>query len=172
MGKVDSIAIGYTWEGDFLSIWKKNASAKGGGYTVIENTILTGFYANPGKRHCVGFELLDAAQMLLPYLRSEVSHGTLCNGELLASYQVDTDTLVLLSAAEDITDDQIIADGLFAHCNERGIAVGFTLERAAELLLPHLETWRPWTDEELAQIQKQMADREAAPSTGRDAVTG
>ena len=162
MGKVESIDIGYTWEGDFLSIWKKDASARGGGYTITWDTILTGFYANPGKKHCIGFELLDAAQMLLPYLRREVSQGTVCNGELLASYEVDTDTLALLSTAEDFTDDQIITGGLVAHCNERGLAVGFTLKRAAELLLPHLQTWRPWTEEEMAQIQKVIAEHDAA----------
>ena len=162
MGKVDPIDIGYTWEGDFLSLWKKGASAKGGGYTITWDTILTGFYANPGKKHCVGFELLDAAQMLMPYLRREVFQGTLCNGELVASYQVDTDTLALLSNTEDITDDQVVANGLVAHCNERGLAVGFTLQRAAELLLPYLETWRPWTEEEMAQIQRVMSEHDAA----------
>ena len=162
MGKVESINIGYTREGDFLSIWKENASASGGGYTVTWDTILTGFYANPGKKHCVGFELLDAAQLLLPYLRREVSQGTLCNGELVASYKVDTDSLALLSTTEEITDDQVVAGGLVAHCNERGLAVGFTLERAAELLLPHLETWHPRTEDEMAEIQKRMAEHEAS----------
>lgn len=162
MGKVEAIDIRYTWEGDFLSIWKRNAPVKGGGFTVTWDTILTGFYANPGKKHCVGFELFDAAQLLLPYLRREVSQGTLCNGELVASYQADTDTLALLSTTEDIIDDEMVADGLVAHCNEGGLAVGFTLERAAELLLPHLETWRPWTDEEMAEIQKRMAEHDAA----------
>ena len=162
MGKVDCIDIGYTWEGDFLSIWKKNASAMGGGHTVTRDTILTGFYANPDKSHCIGFELFDAAQMLLPYLRHEVSRGTLCEGELAASYQLDTDTLGLFSTAEGITDEQVVTEGLIAHRNDRGLAIGFTLERAAELLLPHLETWRPWTEEEMAEIGRRTAEHEAA----------
>ena len=100
--------------------------------------------------------------MLLPYLHQTVAEGTVHRGELSVSYQENADTLVLVSNSEEIATDQQITDGLIAHCNERGIAVGFTLERAAELLLPHLETWRPWTDEEMAQIQKQMADHDAA----------
>ena len=77
MGKVRNIEIDYVKEGGFLSIWKKDAYAKGGGHTITSNTVLTGFYAEPRKRHCLGFELFDAAQMLLPYLRREVTKGLL-----------------------------------------------------------------------------------------------
>ena len=70
--------------------------------------------------------------------------------------------MALVSSCQFITADLEVAEGLVAHCDERGTAIGFTLEGAAELLLPHLETWRLRTDEEMAEIRKRMAEHEAA----------
>ena len=167
-----NLEIEYVWEGDLLCLWN-DVHEPVRGFDITSQTILTAFHSRDGNRECRGFDLYDAAKMLLSFLKNEGEFkGALCQDELSASYSCETDTLMLVSNRHTAVRDFRIADGLTAHCTERGWAVGFTLERAAELLLPHLETWRPWTDEELAQIQKQMADREAAPSTGRDAVTG
>lgn len=154
-----SLKISYTWEGDYLSLWN-DLRGPVKARDVVSGTILTSFHSMSGE--CRGLDLFDAAQILLPYLNLEVSEGTLYHGELSASYRRETDTLLLVSSKETVATDQEVADGLVAHCNEKGWAVGFTLERAAELLLPHLETWRPWTEDETAQIRKQMANREAA----------
>ena len=101
--------------------------------------------------------------MLLLFLKNEGEFkGELCQDELSASYSCETDTLTLVSNRHTPVRNYDIAKGLTAHCTEHGWAVGFTLERAAELLLPHLETWRPWTDEEMAVIKKRMVEQEAA----------
>lgn len=143
-----------------LALWN-GLPARGGGGDITKYTILTAFYAEHGSRECVGFDLFDAAKMLMPFLAQDIARGSLCNGELSASYERESDMLALTKSGCSIAFDQVVADGLTAHKLEDGRAVGFTLERAAELLLPHLETWRPWTDEEMAQIQKQMAEHDA-----------
>ena len=158
---VGKLEIEYVLEGDLLCLWGDvHEPVKGGDVTTL--TILTAFHSRKGDGECRGFDLFDAAQMLLPVLKGGELGGELHQGELSASYSCETDTLMLVSNRHTPVRDYSIADGLTAHCTERGWAVGFTLERAAELLLPHLETWRPLTDEELAQIRKQAAEREAA----------
>jgi uncharacterized protein YuzE len=137
MGDIRPLKADYVKEGDFFSMWN-GIPANGGGRNITTNTILTGFYAERDAHGCVGFDLFDAAKMLSPYLNGEVSKGTLYHGELLASYSRESDTLVLVSSQESVTHDEHIAEGLVAHCNESGWAVGFTLENAGELLSPHL----------------------------------
>ena len=129
--------LAYSDEGDVLAIGN-GSWAKGGGFSVTKDGFFTGFYAERGLKGCVGFELIDAVTMMKPYLEGKVSEGTVCNGELAASYSEDTDTLVLISARESVTDDEDVAEGLVAHCNRQGRAVGFTLENAAKLLSPYL----------------------------------
>ena len=165
------LKIDFVPEGDMLALWN-GLPARGGGGDITKYTILTAFYAERGSRECVGFDLFDAAKMLKPFLTQDIAKGSLCDGELSASYEKVGDTLTLTKSGCSIAFDQEIAAGLIAHKQEDGRAVGFTLECAAELLLPHLETWRPWTDEELAQIQKRMAEYEAARGAGGEAVIG
>ena len=114
-------------KGDLLAIGN-GAQAKGGGYSVTRNSFFTGFYAERDKRQCVGFDLLDAALMLTLYLNGGASRGVVCDGELSVSYCDETDTLILVSNREPVTHNQDVADGLIAHCNELGWAVGFTLK--------------------------------------------
>ena len=160
--KMGKLEIEYVREGDLLCLWNDlHVPVTGGDITT--KTILAAFHSRDGDRECRGFDLYDAAKMLLSFLKNEGEFkGELCQDELAASYSCETDTLILVSNRHTPVRDCLVADGLTAHCTERGWAVGFTLERAAELLLPHLETWRPWTDEEMAQIQKVMADNDAA----------
>lgn len=144
-----------------LCLWNDlHGPVKGGDIT--SGTILTSFHSREGDRNCRGFDLYDAAKMLLPFLKGEESEGNLYQAELSVSYSCEADTLKLISNRHTPVSTCPVADGLTGHCTERGWAVGFTLERAAELLLTHLETWRPWTDDEMAKIQKQMGEREAA----------
>ena len=155
------LKIEYVWEGDLLCLWNDlQGPVKGGDVTT--GTILTSFHSRDGGGECRGFDLFDAAKMLLPLLKGEEFKRELYQGELSGSYSCETDTLMLLSNRHTPLRSYSVASGLTAHCTERGWAVGFTLERAAELLLPHLETWRPWTDEEMEEIQKRMAEQDAA----------
>ena len=162
-----NLEIEYVWEGDLLCLWN-DLRGPTAGFDITTQTILTAFHSREGKRECRGFDFYDAAKMLLPFLREEtyphpeLIEGELCQGELSASYSRESDTLKIVSNRHTPVVSHFIADGLSAHCTERGRAVGFTLERAAECLLPHLETWRPWTADEMAQIQKQMAEHDAA----------
>jgi hypothetical protein len=150
-----NLKIDYVWEGDLLCLWNDLQGATSG-FDVATNTILTAFHTRDGNLRCRGFDLYDAAKMLLEVLKEAESQRELCEGELRGLYTRETDILTLCSSRHTAICDQPIAKGLTAHCTERGLAVGFTLERASELLLPYLETWRPWTDEEMAEIRKRM----------------
>ena len=155
------LEVKYVREGDLLCLWNDfRGPVKGADVTT--RTVLAAFHSEYGDGKCQGFDLYDAAGMLLPFLRGQLLRGELCDGELCATYSGETDTLVLLSNRHTVDCDQPVAKGLTAHLTKRGWAAGFTLERAAELLLPHLETWRPLTDEEMAGIQKRMAEHDAA----------
>ena len=167
-----NLEVKYVCDGDLLCLWN-DLHEPVTGFDITTMTILTAFHSRKGNRTCKGFDLYDAAKMLRPFLKGEGEFkGELCQDELSASYSCDTDTLMLMSNRHKPVRDYAVAEGLTAHCTEKGWAVGFTLERAAELLLPHLETWRPWTEEEMEQIQKQMAEREAVRIAGRGSVTG
>ena len=157
-----NLEIKYVWEGDLLCLWN-DLHVPVAGFDITTKTILTAFHSRDGNRECRGFDLFDAAQMLLPFLKNKGEFKReLCQGELSASYSCETDTLMLVSNRHITVRNYLIAEGLTAHCTERGWAVGFTLEHAAELLLPHLETWRPWTDEEMAVIKERMDEHDAA----------
>lgn len=138
MGALRKLLIDYAQEFDLLAMGN-GSWANGGGRDITSKTILTAFYADDGKSSCIGFDLFDAVLMLTPYLKGEVLQGTLCDGELPASYSKDTDTLILVSTQESITHNDYVADGLLAHCNKSGLAVGFTLKNASKLLLPHFQ---------------------------------
>ena len=157
---VGKLKIDYVREGDLLCLWDDLRGATSG-FDVTSNTILTAFHSRDGNRECRGFDLYDAAKMLVAVLNESESQRELCNGELDGLYNRETDTLTLCSNRHTAICDQPIAKGLTAHCTERRRAVGFTLERAGELLLPYLETWRPWSDEEMAEICKRMAEHES-----------
>ena len=159
--KSGNLEVKYVREGDLLCLWNDlHVPVKG--FDITTKTILTAFHSRDGDRKCKGFDMYDAAQMLLPVLKGGELGGELHQGELSVSYSCELDILKIVSNQHTPVSSYLVADALTAHCTERGWAVGFTLERAAELLLPYLETWRPRTSEELAQIHKHVADREAA----------
>ena len=131
------LLLAYAEEGDLLAMGD-GSWAEGGGYSVTRNGFFTSFYAGRELKGCVGFELIDAAVMLLPYLEGKVSNGMVCTGELEASYNRETDTLELVSTRESVTHDEYVAEDLVAHFGEQERAIGFTLKNARKLLLPHL----------------------------------
>ena len=137
MREQKKLMLAYSEEGDLLAMGN-GSWARGGGHSVTKNGFFTGFYAERGLKGCVGFELIDAATMLKPYLEGKLSKGIVCNGELAASYSEDADTLVLVSALESVTHNEDVAEGLVAHCNGQGRAIGFTLKKAGKLLSPYL----------------------------------
>lgn len=137
MKKQKKLLLAYSEEGDLLAMGD-GSWARGGGHSVTRNGFFTSFYAGRGLEGCVGFELIDAAAMLLPYLEGKVSNGTVCGGELEASYHGDTDTLELVRAQESVTHYEDVAEDLVAHFGRQGRAIGFTLKNACKLLSPHL----------------------------------
>ena len=149
-----NLKIAYTWQGDYLSVWN-NLKGPVKAHDITSATILTAFHSPNGK--CRGFDLFDAAQMLLPFFTREISKGELYNRELTAEYDAINDSLKLISNRHAPTHSETIANGFTAYCAETGWAIGFTLERAAATLMPYLKTWRPWTAAEQAAIQKRMA---------------
>lgn len=144
MSDPKDLLIAYATEGDLLAIGI-GAWANGGGHSVTSNSFFTGFYAEPETNQCVGFEILDAALILTPYLNGKLFKGTAFNNELAISYRQETDTLILVSNREPFAQNQPVADGLVAHCNKHGLAVGFTMKNAAKLLRPHLKEWKTKT---------------------------
>ena len=87
--------------------------------------------------HCMGFEFLDAAYLFLPYLCPDQFPQFDLEDGLTISYSPGSDTLsfhnnMLESYSENVLDHCI------AHLDAEGDPVGFTLEKASELILPLL----------------------------------
>ena len=154
-----AVEIDYEVKGDLL--WLGNGVPNtDSAQNVTFELDFDAFFSIEGK--CVGVYLFDASRILLPQLTQESATAVKFRfKELRGVYTKETDTLTLGNGSAAANSEEI-ASGFTAHYGEAGNVVGITLERAAELLMPHLETWRPWTDEEMAQIRKQMAEREAA----------
>ena len=153
-----AVEIDYSVNGDLL--WLGNGIPNtDSAQNVTFEPDFDAFFSVDGK--CVGAYLFDAARILLPRLTTNSPAVKFDFKELSGAYSGDTDTLTVGNGNATASDREI-AKGLTAHYDDTGKVAGFTLERAAELLLPHLETWRPWTDEEMAQIHKRMAEHDAA----------
>ena len=146
--KERNLEVEYVAEGDLLCL-RSDLPGQATGGDIKSKTILTAFHCREGKRACKGFDLYDAARMLMPFLEGEISNGELGEGELTASYTPESDSLVLLSNRHIPVEKQRVAAGLTAHCTDIGWAVGFTLERASEQLLPHLRRWRRPSEKEM-----------------------
>ena len=154
------IAVEVDYEGNGDLLWLGNGIPNtDSAQNVTFEPDFDAFFSVDGK--CVGVHLFDAARILSPQLTLDSPTVKFHFKELRGVYSRETDTLTIGNESNSVTSEEM-ANGLTAHCDNTGRVVGFTLKRAAELLLPHLETWRPWTDDEMAQIQKQMADRDAA----------
>ena len=121
------------------------------------------FFSVDGK--CVGVYLFDAARILLPQLTLDSPTVKFHFKELSGVYSRDADTLTIGNGNRAASSEEM-AKGLTAHYNETREVVGFTIEWAGQLLLPHLEKWRPFTGEEMEQIRKRM-DQDTAGIRGR-----
>ena len=152
-----TVQIDYSVNGDLL--WLGNGVPNtDSAQNVTFEPDFDAFFSVDGK--CVGVYLFDAARILLPPLTVDSTDVKFNFKELSGVYSRDTDTLTI-GNGNAAASDREIAKGLTARYDDTDKVAGFTLERAAELLLPHLETWRPWTNEEMEQIQKRMAEHDA-----------
>ena len=87
---------------------------------------------------CVGFEFLDAAELFLPYLcPNEYTEPDTEGEDLTIDYCQETDTLSFRNSSP-ISYSETVIDHCVAHLDSKGDPVGFTLEKASELVLPLL----------------------------------
>jgi hypothetical protein len=82
---VGNLEIDYVWTGDLLCLWNDLRGAASG-YDITTKTILIAFHTRDEDRQCRGFDLYDAAKMLLPFLNEREFEEELYRGELSASY--------------------------------------------------------------------------------------
>ncbi len=92
------------------------------------------------KGHCMGFELLDAAELFLHYLcPDEYPEPDLEGENLNIKYCAESDTLSFLND-NPVSYSETVIEHCIAHLDSEGDPVGFTLERASERILPLLLT--------------------------------
>ena len=91
------------------------------------------------KGHCMGFELLDAADFFLPYLCPDDFPKFELDEDLTIDYWVDSDTLSFRNSVPICYSETVVEDCI-AHLDAEGDPVGFTLEKASERVLPLLLT--------------------------------
>ena len=97
------------------------------------------------KGHCMGFEFLDAADLFLPYLRpGQFAKPDLEGEDLTIAYCEESDTLSFHNSAT-VSYSETVIEHCVAHLDWEGYPVGFTLEKASELILPLLLTCRART---------------------------
>ena len=90
--------------------------------------------------HCIGFELLDAADLFLHYLCPDEYPKPDLEGENLSiEYCEESDTLSFLND-NPVSYSETVIEHCIAHLDAEGDPVGFTLERASERILPLLLT--------------------------------
>ena len=146
------LEIAYYDETDTLSLWNgKPASEAGdliatgalvpgnGANNVVTGDIIADYDAD-GK--VVGFTIEHAAELLLHPLtrKGGISQHLEIDG-MYAGYRytlsLNNGTLTVNSDREQARSDEV-AEHLTAHYDANGDAAGFTLKRAAEILLPYL----------------------------------
>ena len=92
------------------------------------------------KGHCMGFELLDAADLFLHYLRPEEHPEPDLEGEdLTIEYCAESDTLSFRNS-NSVSYSETVIEYCIAHLDAEGDPVGFTLGKASERILPLLLT--------------------------------
>ena len=148
------LEIAYDADSDTLSLWNGRPATEAGdliatgaltvdtdaGNAVIGDIIAD--YDSDGR--VVGFTIEHAAELLLhPLARKESASEHLEVNGMYAGYRytlsLENGTLTLNSDRERVRSHEV-AEHLTAHYDAEGDAAGFTLERAAELLLPHLNS--------------------------------
>ena len=91
------------------------------------------------KGHCMGFELLDAADFFLPYICPNEYPKSVIEGDLTIDYCVELDTLSFRNS-NPVSYSETVVQHCIAHLDAEGDPVGFTLEKASESILPLLLT--------------------------------
>ena len=144
------LEIAYYDETDTLSLWNGRPASEAGDLIAtgaldadpdgtVTGDIIADYDAD-GK--VVGFTIEHAAELLLHPLtrKGGISQHLEIDG-MYAGYRytlsLNNGTLTVNSDREQARSDEV-AEHLTAHYDADGDASGFTLERAAELLLPHL----------------------------------
>lgn len=89
------------------------------------------------KGRCIGFEFLDAARLFLPYLCPGKYPKFELEDNLSIAYDPESDTLSFHNS-EPVSYSETVIEHCVAHLDSEGDPVGFTLERASELILPLL----------------------------------
>ena len=153
-----ALEIDYEPIGDLLSLSNGGLST-GVSTPVTMEPDLDSFTSKDGK--CVALYFFDAARILLPHLTADDSGSMFEYQGLCGVYAKGADTLTIGNGSPPASSEAM-AEGLTAHYDKQGSPVGFTLERAAELLTPRLRTWRPLTDAETAAIRERMDEQDAA----------
>ena len=131
------LEVAYFGDTDTLSLWNGKPASEAGDVTMS----LIADYDVEGM--IVGFTLEHAAELLLnPLLSMRVDFGYSEIGTLSSqgshALELNEGNLTLKNLATVAHSDEV-AEHLTAHYDADGDAAGFTLERAAELLLPHLK---------------------------------
>ena len=144
------LEIAYYDETDTLSLWNGRPASEAGDLIAtgaldadpdgtVTGDIIADYDAD-GK--VVGFTIEHAAELLLHPLtrKGGISQHLEIDG-MYAGYRytlsLNNGTLTVNSDREQARSDEV-AEHLTAHYDANGDAAGFTLKRAAELLLPHL----------------------------------
>ena len=92
------------------------------------------------KGRCMGFELLDAADLFLHYMRPEdYPKPDLESEDLTIEYCLESDTLSFRNS-NSMSYSETVIEHCIAHLDAGGDPVGFTLEKASEQVLPLLLT--------------------------------
>ena len=153
MGKTMILKIAYFAETDTLSLWNGKPASEAGDLIAsgaldvsgdeggaVTGDILADYDSN-GR--VVGFTIEHASELLLhPLARKGRASEHLEIEGMYAGYRytlsMNNGTLTL-STDRDKACSSEVAEHLTAHYDADGDAAGFTLKRAAELLLPHLK---------------------------------
>ena len=130
------LRISYFNDTDTLSLWNGMPASEGGDVT----RDLIADYDVVGK--VVGFTLEHAGHLLLNLLSIRVDYGYTKSDSFSDQYpyivQLKNGTLTF-SNAQSVEYSDEVAEHLTAHYDADGDAAGFTLDSAAELLLPYLK---------------------------------
>ena len=136
-----SVEIDYESTGDLLWIGNGIPNTDSAQNITFEPDF-EAFFSADGD--CSGVYLFDAARILLPHLTQENQTVKFRFKELEGGYSKETDTLSIGNGSAAAGSEEI-AKGFTAHHDETDAVVGFTLERAGELLVPLLKKWRSST---------------------------
>ncbi len=153
MNSIMKLDIRYFHDTDTLSLWNSRPASEAGdliatGTLVVEDDaagVATGDiiadYDKDGR--VVGLTIEHAVELLLhPLVRKGGTSECLEVEGMYAGYKytlsLNNGTLTIKSDKKQVRSDEV-AEHLTVHYDADGDAAGFTLKRAAKLLLPHLK---------------------------------